>query len=70
VYLAANLNDWNPTTYAMQRDGNDWVFPVYLTPGKHLYKFVVDGEWILDPANKLWEQNENHTGNSVLWIEK
>lgn len=70
VYLAGTFNDWNPASYAMQRDGNDWIFPVHLTPGKHLYKFVVDGEWILDPANKLWEQNEQHTGNSVLWIEK
>jgi 1,4-alpha-glucan branching enzyme len=69
VFLAGTFNDWNPSTLPMQRQGSDWVFPVHLEPGKHLYKFIVDGKWILDPANELWEQNEHDTGNSVLWVE-
>lgn len=70
VYLAGTFNDWNPSNFPMQREGEDWVFPVHLSTGKHLYKFIVDGKWILDPTNKLWEQNEHQTGNSVLWVEK
>jgi len=70
IFLAGDFNDWSPDTFLMQREGDEWVFPVHLSPGKHLYKFVVDGKWMLDPGNKLWEQNENNTGNSVLWIEK
>lgn len=69
VFLAGTFNDWNPSTLPMQRQGSDWVFPVHLSAGKHLYKFVVDGRWILDPNNELWEQNEHKTGNSVLWVE-
>lgn len=69
VFLAGTFNDWNPNTLPMQRQGSDWVFPVHLERGKHLYKFIVDGKWILDPANELWEQNEHKTGNSVLWVE-
>jgi hypothetical protein len=69
VFLAGTFNDWNPFTLPMQRQGSDWVFPVHLGPGKHLYKFIVDGKWIIDPNNELWEQNEHDTGNSVLWIE-
>jgi hypothetical protein len=46
-----------------------WVIPLYLKPGKHTYKFLVDGKWIIDPANDLWENNQYGTGNSVLWIE-
>ena len=69
VFLAGTFNDWNPATLPMQREGSDWVFPVHLTPGKHLYKFIVDGKWIQDPNNELWEQNEHKTGNSVLWVE-
>jgi len=68
VFLAGDFNDWDPQAYAMKKDGDDWVFPVHLFAGKHLYKFVVDGKWITDPANSLWEQNEYGTGNSVLWI--
>mgnify|MGYP000689127499 CR=1 FL=1 len=70
VYLAGQFNSWSPNSFAMRRDGNDWVFTVHLSIGKHLYKYVVDGKWILDPGNKLWEQNEEGTGNSIVWISK
>lgn len=69
VFLAGDFNNWSPNTFLMEREGNEWVFSVHLSPGKHLYKFVVDGKWIADPGNKLWEQNEHNTGNSVLWIQ-
>jgi len=70
VYLAGDFNEWSPDTFSMQRAGDEWIFKVHLHPGKHLYKFIVDGKWILDPGNKLWEQNEHNTGNSVVWIDK
>jgi len=69
VTVAGDLNNWNPTSFRMTREGDEWIFKAHLGKGKHRYKFVVDGNWILDPANKLWEQNEHNTGNSVLWIE-
>jgi hypothetical protein len=70
VFLSGEFNGWSPNSLPMKMENGEWVFRVHLSRGKHLYKFVVDGEWILDPANKLWEQNEHNTGNSVLWIEK
>lgn len=70
VNLAGDFNQWDPKAYTMRREGDDWIFPVHLSAGKHLYKFIVDGKWIIDPANKLWEQNEHNTGNSVIWIER
>jgi Glycogen recognition site of AMP-activated protein kinase len=70
VYLAGDFNNWDPAALLMKKQEGGWVFPVHLAPGKHLYKFIVDGEWILDPDNKLWEENEHHTGNSVIWIDK
>lgn len=70
VFLAGDFNDWSPNTFLMDREGDEWVFTVHLSPGKHLYKFVVDGKWIIDPWNELWEQNEHNNGNSVLWIGK
>lgn len=68
VFLAGDFNNWSPNTFVMQKEGDEWVLKVNLLPGKHLYKFVVDGNWIIDPANKQWEQNEYSTGNSVLWF--
>jgi len=67
VILSGEFNNWNESTQ-MTKDGDDWVLKVFLSPGKHLYKFIVDGTWIIDPNNKLWEQNEYGTGNSVIWI--
>jgi len=53
----------------MIRQGGKWIMPVSLKPGKYTYKFIVDGKWITDPDNKLYEENEYGTGNSVLWID-
>lgn len=69
VYLAGDFNNWSPDKFLMKKEGDSWVIPVYLKPGKHLYKFIVDGKWITDPDNRDWEQNEYGTGNSVLWFD-
>ncbi|HEX8316190.1 MAG TPA: glycogen-binding domain-containing protein [Flavisolibacter sp.] len=70
VFLAGDFNQWDPKAYALKKQGDEWIFPVQLSAGKHLYKYIVDDKWIIDPDNKLWEQNEFGTGNSILWIEK
>ncbi|MFT3912312.1 MAG: glycogen-binding domain-containing protein [Ferruginibacter sp.] len=69
VVLAGDFNSFNENAFLMHKEGNEWICAVYLSPGKHLYKFVVDNKWIIDPANKLWEQNEYGTGNSVIWVD-
>jgi hypothetical protein len=70
IYLAGDFNQWSPNGFAMTREGDEWILPVHLYPGKHLYKFVVDEQWIIDPANNLWEENEFGTGNSVMWMKE
>ncbi len=69
VIVTGSFNGWNPEGYRMVRQAGKWILPLYLNPGKYTYKFVIDGKWILDPANKLYEQNEYGTNNSVLWLE-
>jgi len=69
VILAGSFNGWNGDGYQMTNKNGKWTFPLYLKPGKHTYKFIVDGRWITDPGNDLWENNQYGTGNSVLWIE-
>lgn len=70
VYISGDLNNWSHNSFKMKREGDEWIFSAHLNAGKHRYKFIVDGKWILDPGNKLWEQNEHKTGNSILWIDK
>ena len=68
VFLGADFNNFIHNFLAMNKEGDDWVVTVHLTNGKHIYKFIVDGNWIRDPANELWEQNRFGTGDSVLWF--
>ncbi len=70
VYLAGDFNNWSPNSFAMKRVGDEWVIQQHLASGKHVYKFVVDGKWIVDPANKLREPNEFHEENSVIWMKE
>jgi hypothetical protein len=69
VIVTGTFNGWNENDYKMKKKNGIWTFPVFLKPGKYTYKFIVDGEWMIDPGNELWEENEYKTGNSVLWIE-
>ena len=68
IFLAGDFDNWSEYALPMKHEGDEWIFNIHLSPGKHLYKFIVDGKWIIDPHNKLWEQNEYCTGNSVIWI--
>lgn len=53
VVVAGNFYNWNPRGLAMNATADGWSLPIYLRDGKYTYKFIVDGSWILDPANKL-----------------
>ncbi|MES2850321.1 MAG: hypothetical protein V4685_14780 [Bacteroidota bacterium] len=70
VFLSGDFNNWSPNTYRMIKEGDEWIINLHIDKGKHVYKYVVDGKWMLDPGNNLWEQNEHQTGNSVLWIDE
>jgi len=51
VFLAGSFNDWDPKATPMVKDAEgDWDVAVTLTPGRHEYKFVVDGEWCCETA--------------------
>jgi len=69
VILSGTFNKWSQSGYRMGNNGKEWSISLHLKPGKQLYKFIVDDNWIIDPANKQWEQNDEGTGNSVLWVE-
>jgi hypothetical protein len=69
VIVSGSFNGWSTGDYRMVKERGKWVFPIYLKPGKYTYKFIVDGNWVIDPDNKLYEQNEYGTYNTVLWVE-
>lgn len=68
VFLAGSFNDWAPQQLAMRRTESGWVLDFPLAGGKHLYKFVVDGQWILDPGNRHSETTWDGYENSVIMV--
>jgi cyclomaltodextrinase len=63
VYLAGDMNDWNPGRNPMKLKDGKWEEDVLVNPGKYQYKFIVDGKWIQDPGSR-----ESLGGNSVAHI--
>lgn len=68
VFVAGGFNHWSATSVKMKRQGNEWIAETVAEPGKHLYKFIVDGQWITDPGNKELEE-ENGYMNSVIVVK-
>ena len=64
VSLVGPFNGWTPGVHELQRTQDGWTLELPLDPGSHPYKFWVDGEWLLDPANPDTEADGPHT-NSI-----
>ena len=69
VVLAGSFNNWNESQLLFAREGDAWVCRVDLAPDRYTYKFIVDGNWILDPSNAETEEDEYGNLNSVLVIK-
>jgi Glycogen recognition site of AMP-activated protein kinase/Domain of unknown function (DUF3471) len=70
VALAGSFNNWNQSQFIFGREGDEWVCRIDLEPGKHAYKFIVDGNWLLDPANPATEDDDYGVKNSVIVVTK
>lgn len=68
VELAGNFTDWKPIPMSRQQDGG-FLVSLRLEPGVYEYKFIVDGQWVADPAHSDWAMNAYGAVNSVLRID-
>lgn len=64
VNVVGTFNGWRVGATPMQREGGKWVAQAESPVGRQMYKFWIDGQWILDPANPETEE-ENGFMNSV-----
>ncbi len=51
VFLVGDFNNWNPTLEKMEVVDGKYSVYLFLLAGTYRYKFVVDGEWVVDPDN-------------------
>jgi 1,4-alpha-glucan branching enzyme len=70
VYLCGDFNEWAPRSLRMFRRGANgpWEKRVPLELGRYQYKFIVDGEWIHDPAARENSPNSHGSMNSVIEV--
>jgi Glycogen recognition site of AMP-activated protein kinase len=66
VTLAGSFNNWNQSQLVCGRESDEWLCRVDLEPGHYTYKFIVDGNWVLDPDNPNTAQDDAGNTNNVL----
>jgi type 1 glutamine amidotransferase len=69
VLLTGTFNNWSEDGYTMTKVDGVWVMNLFLPKGKTRYKFIVDGKWVKDPSNPLYEKNQYGSFDSILWIK-
>lgn len=68
IAIAGTFNYWAPNSDFLEKNEDEWVAVLEMEPGKHAYKFVVDGRWILDPNNPKTVEVDGHI-NSEMHVE-
>lgn len=70
VILSGSFNNWDENDIIMERnDKGYWTYRLPLPAGKHYYKFIIDGTWILDPENPVKEYDGKGNVNSVYMVK-
>ena len=69
VHLVGDFTDWtqHPITMSRNKDGI-WRTSVDMDPGKHRYRFLVDGQWQDDPRCTTREPNPYGSEDAILQV--
>jgi 1,4-alpha-glucan branching enzyme len=71
VSVVGSFNGWNPAVHPMRRaEDDDWMITVYLSPGRTVYLFSVDGEMWVDPEDDGRISNGWGSEYSVRQVKK
>jgi len=69
VSLAGSFNNWDTKKFTAKKDSKgNWTVKVDLNPGKHEYKFFVDGSWWNDPTCTACVPNSYGSNNCVIEV--
>lgn len=68
VTLTGSFLGWNSEGIDCVKKEDRWEVEIQLEKGKHYYKFIVDGAWIIDPANPFKEYDKAGNLNSVTFV--
>jgi 1,4-alpha-glucan branching enzyme len=69
VFVSGTFNNWARNLEPMKKTAKGvWMKRKRLLPGKHEYKFLIDGEWMPDPSCGDTVKNAFGTLNSVVIV--
>ena len=70
VFLVGSFNEWNPRDLQMERNpaNGHYKASVSLPPGRHEYKFVVNGQWCMDSTCLESVPNDLGSFNRVISV--
>ena len=69
VILTGSFNNWDEHQLKMKKTDSGWIQTMVLPGGKHHYKYIVDGEWKVDPDNTIMEYDGEGHINSVCMVK-
>ena len=68
VFLAGDFNNWSPTETLMNEKDGIYTVTLQLQNGKYSYKFIVDGQWLID-ENADESIDDGFGGqNSIIYV--
>lgn len=65
VSIVSDFNNWNMFGTPLAKTDSGWTCRLNLKPGRYLYKYIVDGDWMADPKTppgKLLRDGKGHAG--------
>jgi 1,4-alpha-glucan branching enzyme len=73
VSIAGSFNNWDIYSHPLKQHHNGtasgvWKKSIYLPPGAHEYRFLVDGSWRNDPLCNEMCPNEFGSANCVIRV--
>ncbi len=68
VQLKGEMNNWNPSSTELEKDGDVWKTSMLINKGIYQYLFVVDGVETIDPDNPNSVSNGMGGRNSLLVV--
>jgi len=70
VSVAGTFNGWDPTKNPMKDNPHSgkFVTTLLLAPGRYEYKFVVNGDWRVDPNCTEWTPNDCGSLNNLMTV--
>jgi 1,4-alpha-glucan branching enzyme len=70
VRIAGDFNGWRPEALDQSKlnTKQGWCKSFSLKPGAYEYKYLINGEWILDAGNKNTVDDKFGGENSVVYV--